>query len=115
MSEFEVDPQALQLFAGLSTDRGKDFDEMRGQLDSVRVARDSFGYIPGIGNRVHEAYEEFVDGCADSLASAAETMAEISSAVKGVALAYLTSDDAAAESMQSLHSDLDGVGIREGR
>jgi hypothetical protein len=102
MVAFHVEPPALERFAASSVDRQGDLADLRGRMQEVHVPRDSFGHIPGIGGRVYDAYDEFVSGCADSVASAAETMASIASAVRGVVHAYLTSDHAAEDSMNAV-------------
>jgi hypothetical protein len=112
MSDFKVEPQALEQFASGSMNRRHDFDDLHTRLQNVHVPRDSFGYIPGIGGRVYDAYEEFVHGCADSIASAAESMASIAAAVRGVISAYATSDQKAHDSQTVIQSDLNGVNIR---
>jgi hypothetical protein len=112
MTEFSVDPPSLERFAASSMDRKHDFDDLRTRMESVRLPRDSFGYIPGIGNRVCDAYDEFTHSCADSLASAAESMASIAAAVRAVVTAYVTSDEAARDSNVAIENDLRGVHIR---
>jgi hypothetical protein len=112
MTEFSVDPPSLERFAASSMDRKRDFDLLRSRMEAVRLPRDSFGFIPGIGNRVHDAYDEFTHGCTDSLSSAAESMASIAAAVRAVVTAYVTSDEAARDSLAAVESDLAGVHIR---
>jgi hypothetical protein len=112
VSDFKVEPPALEQFAGTSMNRRHDFDDLRNRIQGVEVPRDAFGYVPGIGGRVYDAYEEFVHGCTDSIASAAESMASIAAAVRGVISAYTTSDHKAEASQTVIQSDLSGVNIR---
>jgi hypothetical protein len=112
VTEFNVDPDALEHFATASMNRRHDVDDLRTRIQGVHVPRDSFGYIPGIGGRVYMAYDEFAHGCTDSLSSAAETLASIASAVRGVVTAYVTSDEAARDSAAVIESDLSSVDIR---
>jgi hypothetical protein len=112
MSDFHIEPQALERFAASSMNRHHDFGDLRTRMDRVHVPREGFGYIPGIGDRVYEAYDEFVRGCAESVASAAESMAEIAAAVRGVVTAYVTSDQARHDSARSIGNDLRDVDIR---
>jgi hypothetical protein len=112
MTEFSVDPPSLERFAASSMDRKHDFDLLRSRMEAVRLPRDGFGYIPGIGNRVYDAYDECTHGCSDSLSSAAESMASIAAAVRAVVTAYVTSDQAARDSHAAVENDLDGVHIR---
>ena len=112
VSDFRVDPPALEQFAAASTDRGHEFDDLHTRMRGLRLPRDSFGYIPGIGGRVYDAYDEFSHGCTDAIASAAESMASIATAVRGVATAYLGTDQAAHDRQATIEADLDGIDIR---
>jgi hypothetical protein len=112
MSDFKVEPQALEHFAATSVNRQYDLHDVRTRMQNVHLPRDGFGYVPGIGNRVYAAYDEFVQGCTDSVASAAESMASIAAAVRGVVVAYTTSDDAARASQMVIDSDLGNADIR---
>jgi hypothetical protein len=115
MSEVKADLPALERFATQSMNRRDDFDQLRGRMDAVHLHRESFGYIPGIGNRIHDAYEDFVTGCADAISSAAETMASMAAAVRGTMLDYSTSDHATADALHTIQSDLGGVNLRNVR
>jgi hypothetical protein len=94
---FHVEPPALDRFAGTSAGREQDLAGLRGRMRNAEVPRDAFGYVPGIGGRVYEAYDEFVTGCTDSVSSAADSMGSIADAVRAVAHAYAGSDQAAAD------------------
>jgi hypothetical protein len=115
MSDFMVDPAALERFARTSMDRRDEFDELHRRMERVAVPQDSFGHIPGIGHRVYEAYHEFVAGCADGIASAAEAMASVAAAVRGVVTEYEASDRSAADALDGVNDDLGNVNIRKGR
>jgi hypothetical protein len=112
VSDVQADLPAIERFAATSMDRRDEFDHLRSRMDAVRLPRESFGYIPGIGNRVHDAYEEFVTGCADAVSSAAETMASVAAAVRGAVAAYATSDNASAASLQAVESGMSGANVR---
>ena len=112
MTEVRADQPAMEQFAATSLDRRDEFDHLRSTMDGQRVPRDAFGYIPGIGNRVHSAYDEFVSGCADALASAAETMASIAAAVRGAATAYHDTDAGSAAALSAIESGMTGTGVR---
>ena len=93
----QVDPAALERFAGRSSDREQDFVSLRGQMDAVHLDRGAFGYIPGIGDRIHSAYQEFVDGCESTTISMASAMGWLALGVRGTAQAYQASDQGAAD------------------
>src|SRR6266508_4345017 len=112
MGDFKVDPPALEQFARTSMDRRDAFDHLRQRMDQVAVPRDSFGHIPGIGHRVYDAYHEFVTGCADGIASAAEAMASVAAAVRGVVTEYQSTDRSAADALDGVNNDLGNVNIR---
>jgi hypothetical protein len=101
----------LEHFAATSANREHDLGHLRARMRSVHVPRDGFGYIPAVGNRVYAAYDEFAQGCAASIASAAESMASIAAAVREVVATYTTSDDAARASYAVIENDL-GADIR---
>lgn len=100
MTEMQVHSGALEMFARSSDSRRRDFDAVKARADQTRVGRESFGRIPGIGERVYSAYDEHVRACEDGIASAAEAMATIASAVRAV----ITNTDKANEAIEeSLH------------
>jgi hypothetical protein len=112
MTDFKVDPPVLEQFARTSMDRRDEFDELHRRMGQVAVPQDSFGHIPGIGHRVYDAYHEFVTGCADGIASAAEAMASLAAAVRGVVTEYATSDRSAADALNGVNHELGNVNIR---
>src|SRR5919205_1181680 len=109
MDQFHVEPQYLEQFASTSMHRNQAFDTLRSQMTSVQVSRDAFGHIPGIGGRVYNAYEDFTHQTTDSLASAAESMAQIASAVRGVIVAYQNTDAAPDAAYRNFESTIDGI------
>ncbi len=106
MGDLSVDGDALRQFATGSSNRRQEIDEIRGRMAGVQLPRNSFGYIPGIGNRVYAAYQEFASGCADSIASAAETMDSIAAAMRDVADGYQTTDQAAGDGVTAAGTGL---------
>ena len=115
MAEFEVDVRALEAFAQTSDRRRASFGDERASIDAIRLDGEAFGRIPGIGPRIHAAYSEHVQACADGVASAAEAMAAIASGVRAVALNYELADGDATESLATINRQLDGVTIRGAR
>jgi hypothetical protein len=112
MSEVRADLPAMERFSATSMDRRDEFDHLRGKMDALRLPRESFGYIPGIGGRVHDAYEDFVTGCGDAVSSAAQTMASIAAAVRGTIVAYSTSDHTSADALHAIESGMAGTDLR---
>jgi hypothetical protein len=110
--EFTVEPAVLEQFAKTSLERRDSFDELHAAMARTHVPADSFGHIPGIGSRVYATYDQFVSGCADGIASAAEAMASVAAAVRGVVTEYATSDRSAADSMTIVRDGLGQVDIR---
>lgn len=96
----QAEPAALRQFAGRSTDREQDFTALRAQMDTVHLQRGAFGYIPGIGDRIHAAYQEFVDGCETSTTSMASAMDWLAIGTRSTAQAYEASDQNAADRAQ---------------
>jgi hypothetical protein len=112
VTDFEVDPPVLETFAGTSDGRRSSFDTEHQNIQNAHVAKESFGRIPGIGERIYQAYDQHVQACADGIASAAEAMAAIASGVRAVVANYKGSDDTAAHNLDTVHHQLDGVTIR---
>jgi hypothetical protein len=93
----QVDLAALERFAGRSADREQEFAALSSQMEAVHLPRGAFGYIPGIGDKIFGAYQEFVDGCESSTTSMASAMDWLALGVRGTAHAYGASDQAAAD------------------
>ena len=96
----QAEPASLRQFAGRSSDREQDFTALRAQMDAVHLQRGAFGYIPGIGERIHAAYQEFVDGCESSTTSMASAMGWLAIGTRGTAQAYEASDNQAADRVE---------------
>jgi len=65
-------------------------------MSAVQLPRDAFGYIPGVGGRVHEAYEDFISDCTDVADWATNSVLSLAEAVRNAAAAYAESDQSAA-------------------
>jgi hypothetical protein len=102
MGGVDVDPPALERFASWSDGRYQSLADLRGRMQEVHVPQDSFGHVPGIGARVYHAYDDFVGGCAESVASAADLMDAIATAVRSVVHNYRSTDEAAADSIRAI-------------
>jgi hypothetical protein len=102
MTEMQVHYEALEMFARSSDDRRGEFDDVKRRADQTRVSRESFGRIPGIGDRVYGAYDEHVRACEDGMASAAEAMAAIASGVREVITSNRDANEASIESLNSI-------------
>lgn len=96
MGEVAADLPALDAFSDRTVGRRDQFDQIGKRLASVRLPRDAFGYIPAIGGRIHDAYEEFVDGCAEAAAQITEAVYSLSQGVREASEAYAESDGSAA-------------------
>jgi uncharacterized protein YukE len=92
MDEVAVDCAALDVFSDRTVGRRDEFDQIRHRMDGVRLPRDAFGYIPGIGGKIHDSYEEFVDLCADAAAQITEAIYSLSQGVREASEAYAESD-----------------------
>jgi hypothetical protein len=60
MTEVAADLPALDALSDRTVGRRDQLDQVRSRMSAVRLPRDAFGYIPGIGARVHDAYEQFM-------------------------------------------------------
>mgnify|MGYP004494877481 CR=1 FL=1 len=97
-----ADIPAMEKFAATSDDRADAFINQRTMMNVVRLAPGDFGYIPGIGHRVHEAYGDYVDGINGALGSMADVMNALADAVKDAAVAYRETDGEIATMMNGL-------------
>jgi hypothetical protein len=107
MTEMKIDAEALEAFAKASDRRRQDFDQVKKHADQTRVDRESFGRIPGIGERVYDAYDEHVRACEEGISSAGEAMAAIASGVRAVILNTDKANEAIKESLRGI--DIRGV------
>jgi hypothetical protein len=115
MGDVQADLPAMQRFAQGSVGREDEFNQLRLRMDDVRVPREAFGYIPGIGSRVYEAYDEFVDGCAAAIWAAGDVMAAIGEAVQDTAVAYRESDDRGAAALGQIEFGMAGLNVLDPR
>lgn len=112
MTDLYVEPQALGTFAKTSDHRRTDFDTAHTTAGQIKVGADSFGKIPGIGHRVHTAYDEHQQSCADGIASAAEAMAAISAGVRAVELNYTGAEGAITDDVNTVKQTMGDINIR---
>jgi hypothetical protein len=101
VDEVAADLPALDAFAARTVGRRDQFDDIRGRISAVRLPRDAFGYVPGVGGRIHDAYEEFVDSCADAAAQITDSIYFLSQGVRRASAAYADSDRSAADRLRS--------------
>lgn len=107
-----VETDALETYAKTSDNRRHAFDQLRAQVDQAHVSSDSFGRIPGIGERVYQAYDQHVQQCADGITSAAEAMAAIASAMRDTVNTYRTAESTNEDAARTIESGLRDVSIR---
>ncbi|MEU8662852.1 hypothetical protein [Actinoplanes philippinensis] len=69
-----ADLPAIEAFGDRTIARRDHLDQVRNQLNSTRLPRDAFGYVPGVGGKVHDAYEDFVTQCAEATEMASEVV-----------------------------------------
>lgn len=111
MSDIHVEPDALEKLAAATTDRAEIMAELKNKLQAMQVPRASFGFIPGIGDRVFTAYDEFVDNLRDSLWEAKSSMNEIADTLKLVADQYRVADRHTADYLGSIYNATADAGI----
>ena len=99
MGEVAADLPALNSFADRTAGRRDQLDQVRNRMNAVHLPRDAFGYIPGIGNRVHDAYEDFVDDCAGSATDVTDAVLSLAEAVRETVQWYASTDQAAAATL----------------
>jgi hypothetical protein len=92
----DVDPAVLDDYARRWDDRSAAFDSTAAAVRDAEVPRDAFGWIPGIGGRVHDAYQGLLDDLLTGLRSAGGHLAEIGDGLRAAATSYAASDAAGA-------------------
>ncbi|MFI5938262.1 WXG100 family type VII secretion target [Actinoplanes sp. NPDC051494] len=97
MSDIDVSPPALRTFADNAWDRNDELYRVSTSMYVVDLAPDTFGWIPGIGQRIFDSYSEFVAGLHEAITSTADTMSELATAVRATATGYEETDRAQAE------------------
>jgi 2-keto-3-deoxy-6-phosphogluconate aldolase len=112
MTDLYVEGQALGVFAKTSDHRRTDFDHAHTKANQIKVGRDSFGRIPGIGSKVHNAYNEHQQACSEGIGSAAEAMAAIAAGVRAVMLNYAGAEGAISDDVNTVKQTMGDVTIR---
>jgi hypothetical protein len=85
MAEVRADFPAMEAFAAGTVARHDQIDQVRDGLNTARLPRDAFGYILGVGGKVHDAYEDFVTSCAGVTELAGHTMLELARVIRNAA------------------------------
>lgn len=83
-------------------ERAQRMSQLKQQVQATELSREAFGYIPGIGARVFDAYSGLVDQSMWCLISASDSLSEIGDALRAVATAYESTDSAAAKDYTAL-------------
>lgn len=95
-------PDVLLSFAERAESISDSIDGFATRLDNARVARDAFGRMPFIGERIHEAYEEHVDG---TKLGVSEAQTALQGAAAGAAMSaaeWLQAEGAAMEEISGV-------------
>jgi hypothetical protein len=98
MSSFKVQADELTRFADSVRGRTTELNKHRDELENTRVSRDSFGYLPGIGEEISAAYEGLVDRCVEAVDAAGLTGTAIAAAAENTAAAYKKAEEESANS-----------------
>jgi uncharacterized protein YukE len=85
MSDIEVDPDALDDHAKRWDDKAESASGWNPVLRSAELGRESFGYIPGIGNRVWDAYEQLRNVCQQVTTDAVDVMSAVGDGLRKTA------------------------------
>lgn len=101
MAEFEADLAALDGYSDRTVGRRDQLEQVGHRLEAVRLPRDAFGHVPGIGGRIHDAYESFVDGCAEATEQLTEAVYALSQGVRKASEAYAESDQYAVKRLDN--------------
>lgn len=90
--EFTVDPHELERAADQMQRQSEQAARIRQNLETIRLERGDFGYIPGMGTKCWDAYSEHVTACGDSLDQLSRSLATLGQATLDSAADYRTTE-----------------------
>lgn len=107
---FEVRTDALRAYADGADVRAATLTDLAEQVEAAQVPRGAFGWLPGIGGRVHDAYAGLLHDALDGLRTAAELTTHVADGVRVTAGNYDVADTANDGSARALDAALPGAG-----
>jgi 2-keto-3-deoxy-6-phosphogluconate aldolase len=112
MTDLYFETHALGAFAKTSEHRKTDFDQALTRANQIKVGAGSFGHIPGIGPRVHNAYNDHQQSCTEGIGSAAEAMSAIAAGVREVMLNYTGAEGSITDDVKTVKKTMGDIDIR---
>jgi uncharacterized protein YukE len=107
LGTFTVEPGELErAAAALQTQAGASLAAKQA-LESLRLERGDFGYIPGMGNKCWGAYSEHVDSCGTALQQLSTSLSNLSAATADTATDYRRTEERGLTFLQQLAAILD--------
>lgn len=107
---FEVRTDALRGYADGADARAATLADLTARVVTAQLHRSSFGWVPGIGGRVHEAYSELLRGAADGLREAIGLSSDAADAARVSADTYDVADAANAANADAVGAQLPAGG-----
>lgn len=114
MPGFDVDPDVLDEYAVRWDDTAVNASTWNPMLQSAELGRESFGYIPGIGNRVWDAYEQLRDLCQQLTLDTVEAMSSVGEGLRATANNHRKAEDLIDSRIMLTEAGLDGVNGGQG-
>jgi hypothetical protein len=107
---FEVRTSALRGYADGADARARTLADLTSRVVTAELHRSAFGWVPGIGGRVHEAYSELLRSALDGLRQATDLTAQAADAVRVTADSYDVVDAVNAANADAVGAALPGGG-----
>jgi hypothetical protein len=109
VSDIEVDPDVLDDHAARWDIMAETASNWNPMLRSAELGRESFGYIPGIGNRVWDAYEQLRDICQQVTLGAVEAMSSVGEGLRSTAENHRTVEEFIRAGTTQIEAGIDPV------
>lgn len=107
--EVRTDPEALRAFAKGTFEHFDRLYDISGRMYVVDLAPGTFGYIPGIGQRIFDSYSEFVAGLHESITAAGDLISELGNTVRDAADGYELTDESVAVLHTTIYGTIEGT------
>ncbi|MFW6598737.1 type VII secretion target [Propionibacteriaceae bacterium Y2011] len=100
---FQVNTAELRSAATQFEQLGKQSKGFETTAEGMNLSDDQFGRVPGIANRLSEAYQEHRSQCLESMQGCTEAINAVAEGLENTAKQYQELEDAIAEALEQLH------------
>jgi|GEM_PF-4296825 len=107
MSDFSVDVTELRSAATTFDQLATTSQGFETRAQGMNLSDTQFGRVPGISNRLSEAYQEHRGQCIDSLAQCTTAITSVADSLRDTAEMYEELEKAIVEAMEQISSDIE--------